>query len=497
MNRQISKISLAALALIIALVVATTYWQTWASAGLADRQDNAIQRVAEFKIKRGYILTERPHVLFAANRLKRVKGDNLYFRRYPAGDLAAQTVGYSTQGRSRTGLEQSLNDYLVGANENLNTVLRRYADKLRGKTITGNNVFLTLRPGAQQLALDLLGKTCGAVVVLDPRDGRLLVNASSPTYNPTLVEHHFGAISRIRAECAPPAPLLNRGTQGLYTPGSTFKVVTAAAALDSGKVRPDTVFADPGYCIEYGKRVSNAGNPDTGPEAFGSISFFNGLVHSVNSVFCNTGKRIGAGLILDYAKKFGFYKDPPLETPADERSPSGLYKGARLFDPKNPATQVDPGRFAFGQERLLVTPLQMAMVAAAVANKGRLMRPHVVDRIVAPNGDLVTRTKPKEYSTPMKPETAAALTAMMEGVVTSGTGTHAQIPGIPVAGKTGTAETGRPGIYTSWFIAFAPADHPRLAVAVVLQNQTQAGGFVAAPIAKQVMQALLSVPSNS
>jgi peptidoglycan glycosyltransferase len=497
MNRQISRISLAGVALIAALVVATTYWQTWAAAGLADRQDNAIQRVAEFKIRRGDILTERPRVLLAASRARTVKGDKLFFRRYPAGGLAAQTVGYSTQGRSRTGLEQSLNDYLVGANQNLSTVLRRTADQLRGKTITGNDVVLTLRPGAQRLSLNLLGRTCGAVVALDPRNGRVLVNASTPTYNPNLVEHDFRAIQRVRADCTPPAPLLNRGTQGLYAPGSTFKVVTATAALDSGKVRPDTVFSDPGYCIEYGQRVSNAGNPDTGPEAFGSISFFNGLVHSVNSVFCNTGKLIGAGRILDYAKKFGFYRDPPLETPSNERVPSGLYKGARLFDPKDPATQVDPGRLAFGQERLLVTPLQMAMVAAAVANRGELMRPHVVDRILAPNGDVVTRTKPKQYSRPMKASTAAMLTPMMEGVVTSGTGTNAQIPGIRVAGKTGTAETGRPGIYTSWFIAFAPADHPRVAIAVVLQNQTQAGGIVAAPIAKSVMQALLSVPSNS
>jgi peptidoglycan glycosyltransferase len=146
---------------------------------------------------------------------------------------------------------------------------------------------------------------------------------------------------------------------------------------------------------------------------------------------------------------------------------------------------------------MVATPLQMAMVASAVANKGVLMKPHIVDRIIAPNGDVVTRTKPKEYSRPMKPLTAAELTTMMEGVVTEGTGTAAQIPGVLVAGKTGTAEAGPRGLNTAWFICFAPADHPRVALAVVLQNQAAAGGVVAAPIARTVLQALLSNPSNS
>ena len=497
MNAQISRLAVAALTLIVALVVATTYWQTWAAAGLADRQDNAIQRVAQFTIKRGLILTESPRTLLAANVSRKVKGETLYLRRYPAGGLAAQTVGYSTQVRSRTGLEESLNDYLTASNANLDTILRRTIDDIRGVTITGNDVVLTLRPRAQALALNLLGSNCGAVVALDPRNGKVLVLASSPTYDPNLVERNFGAIRRVRAACPLPAPLLDRGTAGLYTPGSTFKVVTAAAALDSGRLTPQSPFSDPGYCIEYGRPIFNAGNPDQGANAYGSVSFFQGLEYSINSVFCNTGKLIGARVILDYAKRFGFYRDAPLETPANERRPSGLYKDGKLFDPNDPATQVDPGRLAFGQERLQVTPLQMAMVAAAVANGGVLMRPHVVDRIVAPSGKIVTRTKPRKYGEPIKPKTAAELTAMMEAVVTGGTGTAAQIPGIRVAGKTGTAETGQAGVHTTSFIAFAPADRPRVAVAVLLEQQSGAGGTTAAPIAKSVMQALLAVPSNS
>ena len=204
------------------------------------------------------------------------------------------------------------------------------------------------------------------------------------------------------------------------------------------------------------------------------------------------GKALGAGPILDYAKRFGFYKLPPVELPQNELAASGLYDHGRLFDPKNPATQVDPGRLAFGQERLQVTPLQMAMVASTVANHGLLMRPYLVQRVIAPGGKTIVDTKPHKLARVMRPQVAAELNSMMQAVVTGGTGTSAQISGIPVAGKTGTAETGADHVYTAWFVCFAPADNPRVAVAVVLEKQLNGfGGAVAAPIAKQLMQALL------
>jgi penicillin-binding protein A len=493
-NRQIAKLGLVGVALLAALIVATTYWQTWATAGLADRQDNEIQRVAQFSIKRGLIRASDGTIL-ASNRIKKVGGQKLYLRRYPQGGLYAHVVGYSTQSRARAGLESSLNDYLTGANRNLDTVLKTTLDRIRGATIKGNDVWLTLKPGAQRLAMQQLAGKCGSVVALDPRNGKVLVMASRPTYDPNLVEKDFARINNIRATCRPAAPLLNRATDGLYSPGSTFKVVTASAALDSGRFTPDSRFYDPGYCIEYGQKVRNAGNPEA-PETFGSVDLITGLEHSINSVFCNIGKALGAGKVLGYAKRYGFYEDPPLETPSNERSPSGLYKNGKLFRPSDPRAQVDPGRLAFGQERMLATPLQMAMVAAGVGNKGQVMEPHVVDRITNPNGGVVTRTKAKKLSQAVSTKTARELTQMMEAAVQSGTGTAAQIPGVAVAGKTGTAETGIDGRYTSWFISFAPADHPRVAVAVVLQDQTGFGGQVAAPIAKAVMQAILAGKSN-
>jgi peptidoglycan glycosyltransferase len=484
-NNQIRRLAVAGVVLLGALIVATTYWQTWAAAGLADRQDNAIRRVAEFTIERGRILGPGGRPVYAENVRRRVGGKTLYFRRYPPRGLAPHVVGYSTQVRSRAGLERSLNDFLTGSNANLSTVLDTSLDRLRGSTIEGNDVLLTLDARAQLAALNALGGRCGAVVALEPRTGRVLVMASSPTYNPNLVERSFAGIRRIRADCRPANALFNRATQGLYAPGSTFKVVTAAAALDSGKYSLRSTFVDPGYCIEYGRRVSNY---DTS-SPFGTVNFLQALQYSINSVFCNIGKDLGAIRILETARRFGFYATPPLETPVDERLGSGLYRRGKLFFPKDDFA-ADPGRLAFGQERLLVTPLQMAMAVAAVANDGVVMRPYVVDRIVSPGGKTVTRTKPDRLGRAVKASTANALTEAMKAVVSGGTARNAQLPG-GVAGKTGTAETGRAGVNTTSFVAFAPADRPRLAIAVFLEGQSGTGGSTAAPVARVVMQALL------
>jgi penicillin-binding protein A len=488
-NKQVSHIGIAALILLSALVIATTYWQTWANAGLANRQDNDIRLVAQFTIKRGKIYASGGRTLLATNVIKDRAGQTLYFRRYPTGPIFSDVVGYATQTRNRTGLEQSYNDYLTGSNANLDTVFRSALDKLKGATVTGNDLVLTIRPAAQALALRLLRGKCGAVVALDPSTGRVLVMATNPTYNANLIEKRFGVATRTGLPCG--APLLNRATVGKYPPGSTFKMVTAAAALDTGRFTPDSPFYDPGYCEEYGKQVRNAGNPEA-PETFGHVNLTLGFQHSINSVFCNVGKALGAGVVLEYARRFGFYSLPPLELPESERVASGLYNRGRLFDPKHPDTQVDPGRLAFGQERLAVTPLQMAMVAAAIGNHGAEMRPQIVERIVSPRGKTITHLQPDQLGRPIKRQTADELTHMMELVVTGGTGTAAAIPGIRVAGKTGTAEVGRGNVHTTWFAAFAPANAPRVAIAVVVENQLNGfGGTIAAPIAKQVMEALL------
>jgi len=491
MNPQLARVARVAMGLIVVLIAATTYWQTLARPGLAARQDNEIQRVAEFEVKRGLILG--PSRVLARNVPEKRGGKTYYLRRYPQGALTAAVVGYSTISRSRAGLEKSMNGDLTGTDRALSDLVDQQLDELSGKPIVGDTVVTTLDLRAQRVALDALGSNCGAVAALDPRTGKLLVMASSPTYNPNLVENHFEKIDKVSANCRPAAPLINRATQGLYAPGSTFKVVTTSAALESNRFTPDSTFYDPGYCTVYGKRVNNF---DTS-SPFGNVTLAQGLQHSVNSVFCNIGKALGAKRILDQAKKFGFYERPPLETPDGERYPSGLYRNHELWYPARDQ-DVDAGRMAFGQERMLVTPLQMAMVAAGIGNAGIVMRPWVVEKIVSPQGKTVSRTRPERLDRAVGPVHAKQIEDMMVSVVQAGTGTAAQISGFRIGGKTGTAETGRPGVNTTWFIAFAGREgqRPEVAIAVALENQTSTGGETAAPIAREVMEAILRPPGN-
>jgi peptidoglycan glycosyltransferase len=501
MNAQISRLALVALIMLSALIAATTYWQAWAAGGLAAKQDNEIQRVAQFRIRRGLIYAADGKTVLAANRAVKRGGQTLYFRRYPTHGFASQTVGYSTQGRSRAGIEREENAYLTASNANLGTIFDKLTDNLKGTTVTGNNLILTLRPGVQKIAETALQGKCGAAVMLNPETGAVYVMASSPTYDPNKINSDKGYASILRSPSACPgstSALLNRATQGLYPPGSTFKTVTAAAALDSGKFKADSPFYDPGYCVEYGQKVRNAGNPEA-PETFGHVDFLQAYEHSINAVFCNIGMKLGAQAVIDKAKEFGFYSEPPIELPSSSIEPSGEYRfehgGLRPFDD---ASKMDPGRLAFGQDKLLVTPLQMALVAAAVANGGTIMEPHLVKKVTAPGGSkTVTKTKPKVWKHAMKPSTAATLNTMMQAVITGGTATGVQIPGITWAGKTGTAETNQDGVYDAWFIFFAPADHPVVAGAVVVEHAVGGfGGAVAAPIAKQLVQAILPTPSK-
>src|SRR3954470_19903324 len=492
MNRQLRHLSVFALILLAVLIGATTYWQTWAKADLAARKDNSVSLIERLTVDRGKILAADGTVL-AENRKSHKHGLTIFTRQYPQNDLAPQVIGYATNAGTTTGLEQTLDDYLTGANTNLSNTLKDELNRLGGKTVHGDDVYLTLRPDIQRLALDQLGGRRGAGGVLHAELGAGGAVASSPTYNENLIAHGYPKIARIKGTCGDASALVNNATAGLYPPGSTFKMVTAAAALDSGAYTPNSPFYDPGYCIEYGQHVSNAGNPDqSGAEAFGNVSLAQGFEHSINSVFCNIGRHIGGEKILEYAKRFGFYSVPPLETPSDERLASGLYKNRRLFDPAN-ESQVDPGRLAFGQFSMLATPLQMAMVGQAIANGGEELQPYLVDRIVAHDGSLVTRTTPHSLGRPIKPQTAAELNQMMQLVVQGGTAATVGFPpGLRVAGKTGTAELGLGSVYDAWFVCFAPADHPRYVVAAVVEKQPNGfGASVSAPIAKAILEKLM------
>jgi len=310
---------------------------------------------------------------------------------------------------------------------------------------------------------------------------------SNKPYDPNRVPEEFGQLSTNGIE----RPLYDRATQGQYPPGSTFKVVTAAAGLESGVITPETTIDAPGSLDDEGHELANDFNEDFGP-----IALDTELTNSVNTWFGQLGQQLGNDKLFETMEKFGFNSTPPIDLPEDQVEKSGVFEEGNLLTSKDP---VDLARVAIGQERLLATPLQMAMVAAAVANGGKLMKPQIWNRVVDPDGRVTDRLDPSEYSQPISSETAAELTTAMEGVVSEGTGTNAAISGVPVAGKTGTAETpgneacgGGEAENQAWFIGFAPADDPKIAIAASVECTEQFGNDVAAPIFRDVAEAVLN-----
>jgi peptidoglycan glycosyltransferase len=480
-NRQIrSLFQLTAIGFAV-LISMTAYWQIWASDSLATRRDNARLVYRQLEVKRGLILASDGRTVLARNRRVRRDGLTLYTRVYPLAGLFAHVVGYNTIQQGRTGLELSENDYLTASNANLATEIQNLGDSLRGETITGDNLVTSLSLAAQRAAQGGLAGKVGAVVALDPRSFRVLAMYSNPTFDPNTVVSRFPKLIRRSSG----APLLNRATQGLYAPGSTFKTVTASAALDTGLYTPQSQIDAHGSCITVFVQLCNAPG-----ESFGTISLSTAMTYSVNTVFAQVGEKLGPERMADYMRRYGFFALPPLDYPSDELSASGRYVNGRQIAP---TFHMDVARVAIGQERLAVTPFQMAEIAATIGNNGERMQPTLVDRVIAPDGSTVLTTHPQAIQRVMAPQYAQELNQMMRNVVDEGTGTAAQIGGLQgeVAGKTGTAETGVSGVNSAWFIAFAPADHPRIAVAVVVEHTPLYGGQVAAPIAAQVIKAYL------
>jgi len=481
MNARIGRLFwIAALGTLI-LVTMTAYWQIWAAPDLAAREDNARLVYRQLSVKRGLIYDAGGHTVLAANKRRVKNGITLYLRRYPFGPLFAQPVGYNTVGEGRTALELYYNDYLTSSNSDLATLFDKLGDKLQGQTVTGNDLVTSLSMPAQRAAARGLGALHGAVVALEPQTGRVLAMASSPGYNPNDVA---GAIKRAAAPGSG-SPLLNRATQGLYAPGSTFKVVTATAALESGRYTPDTIIDGKGTCIT----IQTVPLCNAGGESAGQVSLAEALTFSYNTVFAQIGEQVGKDRLYRTMQAYGFFQKPPIDYPSDELSRSGMYSRGRFLSPSAP---VDIARVAIGQERLLATPLQMATVAATIANGGMRMAPSLVDKAISPSGKTVFESSPEQITRVMSSQTAADLTSMMRRVVEEGTGTAANVGNLSVAGKTGTAETGTAGLNNAWFIAFAPAERPRIAVAVVIERTPEFGGTIAAPIARDVIEAYLA-----
>ena len=478
MNRPIIRLY-ALVALLFALLVAfTSRWTVFEASSLRDNHLNARMLLEQQRIERGPILAADGTVL-----ARSVRGpEGVYQRIYPSGELFAHVVGYHylEPDLGSSGLELFRNSDLNGqSGTNLQSVL----DQLQGKKPAGDKVLTTLDPAAQQVALSSLAGHEGAVVALEPRSGAVTVMASSPSYDPNALRS-LRAYAKLTSDVTG-RPLVNRATQFGYAPGSTFKVVTATAAIDTGQFTPESTVSGRNDVLISGVPLQNDEN-----ESFGEITLTLALAHSVNTVWAQVAEHLGKRTMARYMDRFGFNRKPQLDFPAEEMSSSGEYEGARLISPTSP--QVDIGRMGIGQDKLEVVPLQMAEVAAAVANRGTLMVPHLTRRIVDPEGRTVQTIGPSVQSVVMKPSTATAVRSMMEAVVNEGTGTSAQIPGVQVAGKTGTAETQiGTAINNVWFIAFAPAANPRVAIAVTLKGVPGQGAAFAAPVAKAVMERLL------
>jgi len=476
-NRPIVRLYGLVLVLFALLVAFTSRWTIFEAASLRQSPLNRRALLQQERVQRGGILAAGGTVLARSVRGR----EGTFQRTYPTGSLFAQTVGYSYTDLGQSGLERYRNPALDG--ETTASNLQAILDQLQGKRRQGDEVLTTLNPAAQRTAAAALGEHRGAVVALDPRTGAVDAMASTPSYDPNLLR---SSSAYQRLEQDPSSPLVNRALQYGYPPGSTFKVVTATAAIDTGQYTPQSLVSGRDGIMVSGLPLSNDEH-----ESFGQITLTEGLVKSVNTVYAQVAEHLGKQTLARYMSRFGFDAKPQLDYPGEQMSVSGEHIGERVISPTS--RFVDVGRMGIGQDKLQVVPLQMAEVAAAVANGGRLMVPHLTERIVDPEGRTVLRETPRVQSVVMKPSTAAAVTGMMEAVVGEGTGTAARIPGVRVAGKTGTAETQiGTAINNVWFIAFAPAQNPRVAVAVTLQDVPGQGAAFAAPVARQVMEAVLN-----
>jgi peptidoglycan glycosyltransferase len=474
-SAQIMKLFAVIVVLFALLVVWTTRWTVLDATALNDNPLNSRTLITALKVKRGRIVANNGETL--ARSVKQKKS-GFFTRTYPTGSLFAQAVGYSNLERGQSaGLEQyRLND-LKGPQTTLNSVF----GPLGGNQNVGDDVYTYLDPKAQALARQELAGRAGSVVALDPRTGAILTMYSNPSYDSN---HPTPDKACIAVACQ-----LNRATQGRYPPGSTFKVVTATAGIDSGKYTPNSLING-----NSPKTISGVPLQNDNGQSFGEITLTKALTDSVNTVFAQVAENVGRPTMTRYMKRFGFYSLPPIDLPSDElRSSRPFDFKGRPFTPGSP--NEDIGRIGIGQGGLLVTPLQMAMVAAAVANGGKLMEPRLTDKVVDPDGKTVRTFDPNVYEQVMSPKTASEVNQMMRTVVDEGTGTPARLgSGIPFAGKTGTASIGATGsgLTQPWFIGFAPADNPKVAVAVTIEKtQGQFGGQVAAPIARDIVQTLL------
>jgi peptidoglycan glycosyltransferase len=478
-NAPLRKVAISVLVLFTLLIVNVNIIQVVRAQSLRENPRNTRVLTEEYDRQRGAIVV-------AGNEIaSSVKTDDplTYLRQYSNGPLYAPVTGYYSVLFGKTGLERAENAVLAGTDPRL--ALDQLGDIFTGRDPKGGNVDLTLDPAVQQAAMDGLDGRTGAVVALDPSTGAILGLASSPTYDPNPLSSHDPAGMRAYRESITPAadstapdPTVNHAISERYPPGSIFKVVVSAAALASGDYTPQTPVPAPDQLtlpgssrplLNYNGESCNGGADQT---------LLDALRVSCNTAFGQLGMDLGEDKVRDMAEAFGI-NDQEFDVPLAV-APSTV--GEITDDAALAQTSI-------GQKDVAVTPMQAAMIAAAVANHGTLMKPYLVDSVQAPDLTVIDQTDPEEMSKPISADVAGQLTEMMTSVVDNGTGRKARVDGVEVAGKTGTAENS--GADHNWFIGFAPANDPKIAVAVFVRNGGGTGGDTSAPIAKAVLQAYL------
>jgi peptidoglycan glycosyltransferase len=487
MNAPLRRVAAACFALFALLLINVNYVQVVKASDYRNDPRNSRGLLRSYSHERG------PIVLSTGGGANAVAVDTAtpkeqfkFLRTYPGGTAFAPVTGFVSFVYGRTGIEQAENDVLSGQSDNL--FVRRLSDYVTGRRPEGGRVVLTLQQAAQRAAYAGLQGKRGAAVAIDPRTGAILAMVSTPSYDPARLSSHSEKSMRAYWDALqkdPGDPLLNRAISATYPPGSTFKVITSAAALSSGKFSPGTQIPSP-TVLNLPQTTATLKN--FGGEVCGNgktTSLADALRISCNTAFGQLGMTLGQDALRSQAEKFGL-NDGGVKVPM--KVATSVFPGS-LSTPQE-------AQSAIGQYDVRVTPLQMAMVAAGVANGGSIMTPYLVREVQAPDLSTLSQTQPQAYKRAVSQSVADQLTTMMELVVTGGTGTAAQIPGVRVAGKTGTAQHAAGAAPHAWFIGFAPAQDPQVAVAVVVEDggsvgSEATGGRVAAPIARDVMRAVL------
>lgn len=481
MNANIRRLGIFFLIAFFIVIADVTYWQVIDAPNLVARADNPRLTLATAKIRRGFIYDRNGVIL--ANRT--IDAQGFVSRSYTDPSLS-QVIGYDSPRYGESGLEAAFDPYLSG--QVLGTSWSSFIDQLEHKPVTGDNLTLTIDDRLQRQVDAILPAAPSAAIVSDPRTGEILAMVSHPGFDANQINNPAYWSSLLSPTSG--SPLIDRPINGYYPPGSTFKVVTITGALDTHIMSLSTEFIGEQATgpLTVGSHVfcDNITHPcapfnNLAPYGVSSVDLLHALMYSDNIVFARVGLALGQSRFIDYAHRFGIDQRIPFDLPV---SVSHLRTPGEVFD------DVELAATSFGQGGLNVTPLQMLMAAEAQANGGNIQRPILVKQITTPNGSVITSANEGTLFTPESPDTASQVRDAMVQVVQAGSGFESQIPGVLVAAKTGTAETGHGKPPHAWFIAFAPADHPRIAVALIVEHGGE-GAFVAAPLVKRILEAAL------